>query len=157
MAYARTDLEPWAWLKSVGTQEEPLRRDWRQTETNLLTEAIFTKHPRSMRQGDFLIYYAVGHGSLVAIGEVASDEVDPRHEDPKRFKWKMQVNPLVSLDLRGAPHLTQTPIQPTSVRRQSHIRVTNEAFNVARDLILKAVDLSIPRELGTNDNQGDRS
>jgi hypothetical protein len=154
MAYIRTEIEPLAWLKSVGTQEQPLRADWRvdvrrdddgnplETNDHLLNRVWFNKHPRSIRAGDFLVYYAVRHGSLVAIAEVASDDV--RDENDERFKFSMSVRPIVTLGLREAPQLAETPIKPTSVRRQSHIKMEPDAFAIARKLIFESAERSIP-------------
>lgn len=145
MAYVRTELEPLAWLKSVGHQEAPLRADWRLADPDkkLLNTVWFSKHPRSIRAGDMLVYYAARHGSLVAIAEVASDHVDEEPE-VERFRYSMSVRPIVTIGLREAPQLTETPISPLSVRRQSHIRMEPDAFEIARKLIFKAAERSIP-------------
>jgi hypothetical protein len=143
MAYVRTEIEPLAWLKSVGTQEEPLRADWRVTDQHLLGRVWFSKHPRSIRAGDFLVYYAVRHGSMVALAEVAADDVF-EEPDATRFKFSMSVRPIVTVGLREAPRLTDTPVNPTSVRRQSHVRMEPEAFKVARSLIFESAERSVP-------------
>src|SRR4051812_18062385 len=106
MAYDRTGTGPWAWLKSVGTQEDPLRTDWRVANAGLLTRVWFSKHPRSIRGGDLLAYYAARHQVLPAIVEVVSDEV---HEgDNTRWKHHMEVRPIVTVGLRDAPSLGDT-------------------------------------------------
>lgn len=137
MAYDRTGTGPWAWLKSVGTQEEPLKADWRVGDDHLLTSVWFSKHPRSIRGGDILVYYAARHQVLPAIVEVVSDEV---HDDGgARFRYRMEVRALVTVGLRDAPSLGDTTISPTSVRRQSHIYLTPEQFRKVRKLIIDKV------------------
>lgn len=137
MAYDRTGTGPWAWLKAVGTQEEPLKADWRVADAHLLTSVWFSKHPRSIRGGDLLVYYAARHQVLPAIVEVVSDEV---HDDGgERFRYRMDVRPLITVGLRDAPALGDTNVNPMSVRRQSYIFMTPREFQVVRTLILDAV------------------
>ena len=136
MAYDRTGTAAWAWLKSVGTQQEPLPSDWRVARADLLTSVWFSKHPRSIRGGDMLVYYAARHQVLPAIVEVVSDEVHPG-EHP-RFKYRMQVRPILTVGLRDAPTLSDTTVSPMRVRRQSHILMTAREFGLARNLILAA-------------------
>ena len=142
MAYDRTGTGRWHWLKAVGTQEEPLQADWRVMDSNLLTRVWFSKHPRSIRGGDLLVYYAARHGALPAIAEVVSDHVE---EDlgEARWKWSMEVRPIVVLGLREAPTIYDSPIDPLRVRRQSHIRLEPTEFADIRALILDAAAASI--------------
>jgi len=137
MAYDRIGTGPWAWLKAVGTQEEPLGADWRLSDDHLLTRVWFSKHPRSIRRGDVFVYYAARHGVLPALAEVASDDVD-HDPDESRWKWSMTVRPIVTVGLREAPALAGTKIEPTRVRRQSHILLTPSEFQEVRSLIFEA-------------------
>jgi hypothetical protein len=141
MAYDRTGTGPWAWLKSVGTQEDPLKADWRVADAHLLTSVWFSKHPRSIRGGDLLVYYAARHQVLPAIVEVVSDEV--HDEGGTRWKYRMDVRPIVTVGLRDAPALSETSVSPMSVRRQSHIFMTPREFQVIRVLILDAAATSL--------------
>lgn len=135
MAYDRTDTGTWVWLKSVGTQEEPLQQDWMMRDRHLLTRVWFSKHPRSIREGDILVYYASGHGVLPALMRVVSDAVDEDLTED-RWKWCMHVRPVVTLSLEDAPSIYDTPINPLSVRRQSHIRVVPSDYEAIRTLIM---------------------
>jgi len=141
MAYDRTGTGPWAWLKCVGTQEDPLKPDWRVADAHLLTSVWFSKHPRSIRGGDMLVYYATRHQVLPAIVEVVSDEV--YDEKGPRFKYRMEVRPIVTAGLRDAPALSDTKVNPLSVRRQSHLSMTPREFKVVRTLILEAAIKSL--------------
>jgi hypothetical protein len=137
MAHDRIGTGPWAWLKAVGTQEDPLKADWRLQDAQLLDRVWFSKHPRSIRGGDLLVYYAARHGLLTAIGEVGSDDVVEDLEE-ERWKWSMAVRPIVTVGLRQAPALSQTSIAPTRVRRQSHIKIEAGEYGEIRELLLAA-------------------
>jgi len=141
MAYDRTGTGPWAWLKAVGSQEDPLKPDWRVDDSHLLSYVWFSKHPRSIRGGDLLVYYAARHRVLPAIAQVVSDEVEDEKEP--RWRWKMAVRPIVAVSLRDAPALADTSIDPLRVRRQSHIYLTPREFQVARHLLLQAAEHSL--------------
>lgn len=141
MAYDRIGTGPWAWLKAVGTQEQPLRPDWRVDDNHLLNYVWFSKHPRSLRGGDLLVYYAARHRVLPALVELVSDEVEP--DDDSRFKWKMAVRPIVTVGLRESPPLSATTVDALRVRRQSHILLTPREFSIARGLVLAAANASL--------------
>jgi hypothetical protein len=147
MAYARAGTGRWAWLKAVGTAEEPLEADWRAQDDRLLDRVWFSKHPRSIRSGDILAYYAARHGVMPALVEVASDHVD---EDLQaaRFKWSMAVRPIVCVGLRDAPALQDSPVDTLRVRRQSHIKLDESEYEAIRKLLLKAAADSLPVPLG---------
>lgn len=142
MAYDRTGTGRWSWLKAVGTQEEPLVANWRVGDSHLLTRVWFSKHPRSIRAGDLLVYYAARHGVMPAIVEVVADHVDEDLSE-ERWKWSMEVRSIVLLGLREAPTIYDSPIDPLRVRRQSHIRLEPEEFAHIRGLILEAAAASI--------------
>ncbi|MBX5468867.1 MAG: hypothetical protein IRZ21_03110 [Thermoleophilaceae bacterium] len=142
MAHERFGTGPWAWLKGVGTAEDPLARDWRIGNEYLLTKIWFSKYPRSVRAGDLLVYYAARWKVMPAIVEVASDTVtdekDGHPEHGERFRWMMRVRPLISVDLDVAPHLTRTPIKPTRVKRLSHLLLRPDEYEAIRELLLEA-------------------
>jgi len=140
MAYDRVSTGAWAWLKSVGSQATPLRRDWRSTDAHLLVHCWFSKHPRSLRAGDVLVYYAARWGVFPALMELVSDDVNDdaggHPVDGQRWRWRMDVRPLVTLPLDDSPTLAEAGIDAVRVRRQSHILLTGEEFELVRDLIL---------------------
>lgn len=141
MAYDRIGTGPWAWLKAVGSQQEPLEPDWRGRNAYLLTQCFFAKHPRSLRQGDLLVYYAARWGCCPALLELVSDEVDddvrPHPTFGSRWRWKMAVRPIIALPLTTAPSLADAGIDPLRVRRQSHILLTRGEYETLRDLLLE--------------------
>jgi alkanesulfonate monooxygenase SsuD/methylene tetrahydromethanopterin reductase-like flavin-dependent oxidoreductase (luciferase family) len=143
MAHNRTGTGPWVWLKGVGTQEEPLSRDWRLQDDHLLRKIWFSRHPRSVRAGDLLVYYAVGWQALPAIVQVASDQVEdereahPTHGD--RFRWAMRVRPILALDLDLAPRLAATRVASTRVRRLSHMLLNPSEYRSIHDLLTASI------------------
>ena len=63
----------------------------------LLRKVWFPKHPRSIRSGDLLVYYAAGRGVFPAVVEVVSDDVQQRPQGPMhspRWPWYMAVRRL---------------------------------------------------------------
>lgn len=142
MAHDRAGTGRWAWLKGVGTAEAPLRPDWRLNDAHLLTNIWFTKYPRSVRAGDLLVYYAAKWQRLPAIVELASDDVlDDGGAHPvhgQRFRWKMHVRPIVAAGLDQAPHLRETDIASSRVKRLSHILLHPDEYSPIRQMLLDA-------------------
>ena len=142
MSHDRSRTGPWAWLKGVGTQEDPLAPDWRAQNDYLLTRIWFSRYPRSIRGGDFLVYYAADWRSMPAIVQIASDDVfDEKEAHPKhgdRFRWGMHVRPIVAVDLQHAPTLQQSPIASSRVKRLSHLLLTPGEYATLRDQLLTA-------------------
>jgi len=147
MAYDRLGTGPWGWIKAVGSTERPLGRDWRVDDDHLLQHCWFSKHPRSLRAGDVLVYYAARRGVFPALMELISDDVTddggghPVHGE--RWRWSMDVRPLVTLALDDAPTLADARIDPLRLRRQSHIVLTTQEFATIRDLILAAASRDV--------------
>src|SRR4051812_20800671 len=89
MAYERAGTGAWAWIKSVGSAEEPLNRDWRYHNVAVLRDVWFSKHPRSLRAGDALVYYAARWGVFPALMELVSDDVfDHSGERGYTGRWR---------------------------------------------------------------------
>jgi hypothetical protein len=87
-----------------------------------------------------LVYYAARWGVFPALMELVSDDVNDdaggHPVDGQRWRWRMDVRPLVTLPLDDSPTLAEAGIDPVRVRRQSHILLTGEEFELVRDLIL---------------------
>ncbi|MEJ7783725.1 MAG: hypothetical protein WKF96_02905 [Solirubrobacteraceae bacterium] len=147
MAHDRAGTGPWGWIKAVGSAERPLQRDWRDEDSHLLTSCWFSKHPRSLRAGDVLVYYAARWGTFCALMELISDDVSDdggaHPVDGQRWRWRMDVRPLVTLSLDDAPTLAQAGIDPLRVRRQSHIVLTSEEYETISGLILARASRSV--------------
>ena len=87
-----------------------------------------------MQRGDLGVLYAAVWQALYGVVEVVSDpEHDPSRE---RWAWRFAIRPLVALrDLHDAPPVEAAGVFPQSIWRHSHIRLTAEQFETARDLV----------------------
>ena len=84
------------WLKAWGLPSEPLQDDWKNQMDGFFTRrATYPRHP-SVRPGDRLFYYAVGHRVVFGVYEVTSLPF-PSGEDG-RFDWHVKVEPIVDLE-----------------------------------------------------------
>lgn len=144
MAYDRDGTGRWAWLKSVGSADDPLLDDWLDGRSYLLRSVWFPKHPRSIRAGDLLVYYAAGHLRVPAVVEVESDEVFEARDHPRyseRWPWRMEVKPLVVVPrVSDAPTLSAMRIDHLRVRQQSHILLTTEELAEFRTALVPATE-----------------
>lgn len=144
MAYSRENTGRWAWLKSVGSSSDPLEDDWPEKRPYLLDSVWFPKHPRSIRRGDLLVYYAASRGMLPAVVEVLSDEVHEDYDHPRyseRWPWRMTVKPLLLVPrLPDAPPLSAIGVDPLRVRRQSHILLRPDELAAARCAFMPLID-----------------
>ena len=124
------------WLKVSGTREDPFRADWRARDK--CVRSFFKQRPKITR-GDRLVLYAAGSparfgaGRIYAVVEV-SDE--PRQSRDERWPWEaptamVAAGPL----LNECPTLADIDVDPKSVRRQSHIHLTDEQGLRAEELL----------------------
>lgn len=128
------------WLKALGmgARGQQMPDDWRSISV-LTRAATFGREP-SVKTGDRIVYYAAGKGLVFAAGEVTSYPY--RAEDPSEGDWPWRVN--VRLDLQkewihdGAPletlNVGKRDIR-VSMRRRSHIRLTEDEYNAAVDAL----------------------
>jgi hypothetical protein len=121
------------WLKSHGTGEGRLDRNWTQTAPDGLEGFACPKSGRpSFEVGDRVIYYATGWQSIYAAVEVTKEA----ENDPKRWSWQgtrwpwvVEAEPLLLVpDLARAPFVGMALIDTLSVRSQSHIRISQEQY-----------------------------
>ncbi|HEV3478009.1 MAG TPA: hypothetical protein VG144_01015 [Gaiellaceae bacterium] len=92
-----------------------------------------SKRP-SVEPGEQAILYAAVWQAVFAVVEV----VGPPQNDPERTRWawRFPIRPLVAVgDLHAAPAVEEAGIFPQSLWRHSHIRLTEEQFTRARELI----------------------
>ena len=92
-----------------------------------------SKRP-SVAPGERAILYAAVWQAVFAVVEVAGlPEHDPERD---RWAWRFPIRPLVAVnDLHDAPPVEAAGIFPQSLWRHSHIRLTDEQFEAARELI----------------------
>jgi hypothetical protein len=130
------------WLKSIGSADDELDRDWLSSRGDLLDQVRFAtnKRPSGIARGDRLVLYAAGWECFYGVAIVTSEE---SREDlgEKRWPWVLDVTvPLVVPRLDLAPHLREMDVANTSVRQQSHIALTREKFEKALTALRSLVD-----------------
>jgi hypothetical protein len=88
------------WLQAVGTHDEPLDPCWIENGHELLNYVWSTPAPTGWSTGDLIVYYASGHGKVVAIMEAIG-----RFEGDGNGQWgyRVPVRPLVTLSPDVAP------------------------------------------------------
>lgn len=99
-----------------------------------------SKRP-SVEPGELAILYAAVWQAVFAVVEITGV---PEHDPERtRWSWSFPIRPLtVVRDLRDAPACEEVGIFPQSLWRHSHIRLTPEQFDAARDGIATAIGVS---------------
>jgi hypothetical protein len=130
MAPVRRDPGVRYWLLVRGQGDRPLGRH---VDAARITTQRSTKHP-SVRAGDRAILYASVWQAIFGVVDVVGDpEQDPSRS---RWSWGYPIRPVTLVaDLNDAPPVEAAGVFPQSLWRHSHIRLTNEQFESARELI----------------------
>lgn len=118
------------WLLVRGRGERPLDA---RVEPAAIQAHSSSKRP-SVETGELAILYAAVWQAVFAVVEIAG----PPAHDPERsrWSWRFPIRPLVAVrDLRDAPPVEAAGVFPQSIWRHSHIRLTDEQFATARQLI----------------------
>jgi hypothetical protein len=86
-----------------------------------------------VHKDDKLVLYAAGWERIFGIAIVTSSEpYELIEDDQERWPWALDVMvPLVVPRLSLAPALAEIKVANTSVRQQSHIRLTDEQYELA--------------------------
>jgi hypothetical protein len=92
-----------------------------------------SKRP-SVEPGELGILYAAVWQAIFGVVEITGEpERDP---DRDRWSWRFPVRPLIVVDdLELAPAVESAGVFPQSLWRHSHIRLTDEQFAAARQLV----------------------
>ena len=92
-----------------------------------------SKRP-SVERGELAILYAAVWQAIFGVVEVVGDpENDPGRD---RWSWRFPIRALAIVsDLHHAPPVEAAGIFPQSLWRHSHIRLTQEQFARARELV----------------------
>jgi hypothetical protein len=119
-----------SWLLIRGRGDRPLDAH---VEPETIRAHSSSKRP-SVAPGELAILYAAVWQAVFAVVEI----VGPPEHDPerRRWSWRFPIRALVAVrDLHDAPPVEAAGIFPHSVWRHSHIRLTDEQFAAARELI----------------------
>jgi hypothetical protein len=118
----------WLLIRGVGDHPLPAK-----VTPAKLRRQHSSKRP-SVQPGEHAILYASVWQAVFAVVEI----VGPPEHDPERTRWSWHfpIHPLaVVRDLHDAPPVEAAGIFPQSLWRHSHIRLTDEQFETARELI----------------------
>jgi hypothetical protein len=118
------------WLLVRGRGERPLDRI---VDPRGIRAHSSSKRP-SVEPGELAVLYAAVWQAIFAVVEI----IGPPENDPERtrWSWRFPIRPLVAMsDLHDAPAVEEAGIFPQSLWRHSHIRLTEEQFQRAHDLI----------------------
>jgi hypothetical protein len=123
------------WLLIRGRGDKPL--DARVTLETLQAHSS-TRRP-TIGRGDLAVCYASVWQALFAVVEVVSElEHDPSRE---RWAWRFRIRPLAFVpDLHLAPAVEEAGIFPQSIWRHSYIRLSDEQFERAVELVHTAAE-----------------
>jgi hypothetical protein len=118
----------WLLLRGLGTR--PLDAH---VDPAAIKSQSSSKRP-SVQPGELAILYASVWQAIFGVAEITG----PPENDPTRTRWawRFPIRPLVVIDdLHDAPPVEAAGIFPQSLWRHSHIRLTDEQFAAARELI----------------------
>ena len=118
------------WLLVRGRGEKPLDR---RVDAEQIRTQRSSKRP-SVQAGDRAILYASVWQAIFGVVDVVGDpEQDPTRS---RWAWWYAIRPVtIVADLNDAPPVEAAGVFPQSLWRHSHIRLTEEQFESARNLI----------------------
>ena len=118
------------WLLVRGRGEKPLDA---RVDPERIEAHSSSKRP-SVQRGDTAILYAAVWQAIFGVVEVVGEpEKDP---DRTRWSWRFAIRPVsVVRDLHDAPAVEEAGVFPQSLWRHSHIRLTQQQFEKARELI----------------------
>ena len=113
-----------------GRGDAPLAAE---VEVERISAHSSSKRP-SVQRGELAILYAAVWQAVFAVVEVVGDpEEDPARD---RWRWRFALRPLVAVaDLHDAPAVEEAGVFPQSLWRHSYIRLSEEQFTKARELI----------------------
>jgi hypothetical protein len=122
------------WLLVRGRGENPLERH---VAAAGIRAHSSSKRP-SVEPGDHAILYAAVWQAIFGVAEISGE---PEHDAARsRWAWSFPIRPLAVVeDLHDAPPVEAAGVFPQSLWRHSHIRLSQEQFESARELIEAAL------------------
>jgi hypothetical protein len=135
-----------AWLAIRGTRERPLPVAWTVEPRIFDGFAAGTAGRPQLAVGDEIAYYAAIRQVVFAVGRVTrgaerEDWLQEGWKDGTAERWPWVIGVQLDAwvpDLGMAPKAASVGIDPSSVRRKSHIRLTDEQFRAADDAVRNA-------------------
>jgi hypothetical protein len=135
-------MEHPVFAKTIGSAGNHVPPDWLDQPVwrERLSSVVFPKNPRSLMKGSRLAYYAAGTRRFCAVVEVIDEEPQPTQGgNADRWPWTLRVRPLVAIPAdEHAPTLEQLNFDPLRLRRQSHIKLTDDEYETIIDAIARA-------------------
>jgi hypothetical protein len=124
------------WLLVRGRGGKPLDRH---VDAARIQAQRSSKRP-SVRPGDRAILYASVWQAIFGVVDIVGD---PEHDPARsRWAWSYPIRAVtVVADLDKAPPVEAAGVFPQSLWRHSHIRLTREQFESARELVEAAAKL----------------
>ena len=118
------------WLLVRGRGDRPLER---RVRPEAISAHRSSKRP-SLEPGELAILYASVWQAIFGVVEVSGV---PEHDPGRtRWAWHVPIRPLVVVrDLERAPAVEEAGIFPQSLWRHSYIRLADEQFETARELV----------------------
>jgi EVE domain-containing protein len=118
------------WLLVRGRGEKPLDRH---IDARRIRTQRSSKRP-SVQPGDRAILYASVWQAIFGVVDVVGE---PENDSTRsRWAWSYAIRPVVVVaNLDDAPPVEAAGVFPQSLWRHSHIRLTEEQFEAARELI----------------------
>ena len=118
------------WLLVRGRGDRPLPPE---VDEHRIDAHSSSRRP-SVEPGETAILYAAVWQAIYAVVEIAGPpEHDPGRE---RWAWRFPIRAVVAVrDLHDAPAVEEAGVFPQSLWRHSHIRLSEEQFELARRLI----------------------
>jgi hypothetical protein len=135
-------------IKVAGTAEGPVPADWAVAHGRWVKQfgeaSTFSRRPR-VNRGDRFISYAVGsyervrEGRIYLVSEVVSAAPEPSPHP--RWPWMVRTHSLIAGPrLEHCPTITEIDVDRSSLRRQSHIHLTDQQGQRAEVLIARAAE-----------------
>jgi hypothetical protein len=135
---------PPKFIKTIGHARAAVPDTWMADRNwnDRLESVVFPKYPRSVVRGSRLVYYAAGRQRFCGVMEVIADE--PVEHDDERWPYLLPLRPIVAIPPDDfAPSLSDVGFDSLRVRRQSHVRLTDQEYRHISQAIAVAVAAAV--------------
>ena len=135
-----------AWLKAIGTGEDPLPDEWLQERPDLLRTVHFIKQPTGIKRRDLLVYYAAGKQRIFAIARASQPGDEARMAGPadqRHWPYQLQVQVVLAVPTLplALPYGTLGK-SPAAITQKSHIRLEDAEYQRVVDALADRVSVS---------------